>query len=407
MKLMLKSCPAIVILMLATLTAYSQKDSSLNLKPTANNANWAEKIKVSGYAQVRYNGLIQSNENLTCEQCDKSWGGPNQFFLRRMRLKFTGQVHERVYLYFQADFASNSTSDNLHFGQIRDAYFDVGLDKNNEYRIRFGQGKLIYGFENMQSSQNRLPLDRNDALNSAFSNERDLGVSFLWAPKATRKLYSSLIRDGLKGSGDYGVFGITVFNGQNANKPELNNNKHVAMRFSYPLSIGNQIIEPGVQAFTGQYQIAKDKLSTGVKAPTNLDFIDQRAAASFVLYPKPFGIQAEYNVGRGAEFNKSTDSIEVQALHGGYATLCFKKQFKGQIFYPFVRAHYYEGTKKHEQDARSYSVKELEIGLEWLPFRNFELVAQYTFSNRRYEDFKNQNNYQKGNLLRLQAQINF
>ncbi len=78
---MLKPCPAIVILMLATLTAYSQKDSSLNLKPTVNNANWAEKIKVSGYAQVRYNGLIQSNENLTCEQCDKSWGGPNQFFL--------------------------------------------------------------------------------------------------------------------------------------------------------------------------------------------------------------------------------------------------------------------------------------------------------------------------------------
>lgn len=39
------------------------------------------------------------------------------------------------------------------------------------------------GFENLQSSQNRLPLDRNDGLNSAVSNERDLGVFFSGAQK--------------------------------------------------------------------------------------------------------------------------------------------------------------------------------------------------------------------------------
>jgi len=31
----------------------------------------------------------------------------------------------------------------------------------------------------------------------------------------------------------------------------------------------------------------------------------------------------------------------------------------------------------------------------------------YTFSNRRFEDFRLQNNLQKGSLLRIQAQINF
>ena len=31
----------------------------------------------------------------------------------------------------------------------------------------------------MQSSQIRIPLDRNDALNSAFSNERDLAAIFV------------------------------------------------------------------------------------------------------------------------------------------------------------------------------------------------------------------------------------
>lgn len=74
---------------------------------------------------------------------------------------------------------------------------------------------------------------------------------------------------------------------------------------------------------------------------------------------------------------------------------------------PFVRAHYYDGGKKHEKDARSYTVKELELGVEWQPSKNFELVAMYTISNRRFEDFALQNNTQAGRLLRLQAQVNF
>ena len=80
---------------------------------------------------------------------------------------------------------------------------------------------------------------------------------------------------------------------------------------------------------------------------------------------------------------------------------------KEQIIIPFVRGQYYNGGKKHELDARSYDVKELEIGFEWQPVKQFELVAMYTISNRRYEDFVLQNNLQKGSLLRLQAQINF
>ena len=69
--------------------------------------------------------------------------------------------------------------------------------------------------------------------------------------------------------------------------------------------------------------------------------------------------------------------------------------------------HYYDGGKKHETDARSYKVKEYEFGLEWQPIKAFELVAQYTFSDRTFEDFSKQDNRQKGQLLRLQAQLNF
>lgn len=374
---------------------------------TVKGSKWYDRFAIRGYAQLRYNRLAETNPDLGCEQCDKSWGGDGGFFLRRVRVIFFGQLTDRVYFYVQPDFASSVNSSSLNIGQIRDAYFDIGIDKKSEFRFRIGQSKIPYGFENMQSSSNRLPLDRNDGINSALKNERDAGVMFYWAPTVARERFRMVNRTGLKGSGDYGVFGLGVFNGQTANSPELNKNKHVVARLSYPFEVGDQLIEPGVQAYTGQYEIATSKLSEGVKVDPDRNYIDQRVAASFILYPQPFGIQAEYNIGRGPEFNKATDSIEVQNLNGGYATLCYKFDYKGHTFYPFTRIQYYDGGKKHELDARSYKVNELEVGMEWHPFKEFELVAMYTWSSRRYEDFSDQENFQKGSLLRLQAQINF
>lgn len=391
-------------------TLASIKDSVLANVPAtelkATTKHWYEQIALRGYAQVRYNRLLETNDKLKCEQCDKSWGEDGGFFFRRIRLIFSGNVHDRVYIYIQPDFASSASSTGLHFAQIRDAYFDLSLDKKKEFRFRIGQSKVPFGFENMQSSQNRLPLDRNDALNSAVSNERDIGVFFYWAPEKTRKLYTSLVNDGLKGSGDYGVFGIGAFNGQTANKPEGNDDPHIVARLSYPLEIKGQIIEAGIQGYKGQYVV--ETRSTGVKGPNkDFSFVDERVAGSFIVYPKPFGIQAEYNVGRGPEFNPVTDSIETRNLKGGYITASYLLKLKKQIIIPFVRIQYYDGGKKHELDARSYTIQEYEYGVEWQPFKNFELVAMYTMSERRFEDYKLQNNKQKGNLLRLQAQFNF
>lgn len=393
---------ALTCLLSLTLSAQNTASPSKEKKP-----NWFESFSIRGYVQARYNRLLETNAQLKNEQGDKSWGADGGFFLRRVRVILYGHVYKNIYFYIQPDFGSSASTTGLHFGQLRDCYFDVGVDKKNEFRFRIGQSKVPFGFENMQSSQNRLPLDRNHALNSAVSNERDLGVFFYWAPKNIRERFSKLVSDGDKGSGDYGVLGLGVYNGQTANKPELNNRPHVVARLTYPFKIGSQIIEPALQGYTGKYVVAKDQLSPGVKHVKDLNYTDQRVAASFVMYPKPFGIQAEYNVGKGPEFNPATDSIEVQNLSGGYITLNYKAHIKKQLIFPFVRGHYYDGGKKHEKDARSYTVKELELGVEWQPSKNFELVAMYTISNRRFEDFSLQNNTQAGRLLRLQAQVNF
>jgi phosphate-selective porin len=368
---------------------------------------WFESIALRGYVQIRYNRLLETNPNLKCDQCDRSWGENGGLFIRRARMIFSGQIHERIYFYIQPDFASAPSSSSLHFAQLRDAYVDVGLDNKNEFRIRLGQSKIPYGFENMQSSQNRLPLDRADPLNSAAANERDMGAFFYWAPDKIRKRFAYLVSEGYKGSGDYGVFGFGVYNGQTANRPEQNNELHVIGRLSYPFEMGSQIFEPGIQAYTGHYKLTNDQISTGVKSKPGNNYLDQRVAATAVLYPRPFGIQAEYNIGSGPEFNTATDSIETRRLEGGYATLSFMLKTKDHLLFPFIRIQHYSGGKKFETDARSYDVNEFEIGLEWQPIRYFELVAMYTISKRRFEDFKTHENIQKGRLLRLQAQLNF
>lgn len=398
-----------LLLFITPITSSSQSDTTLknNSEKKAVSAKWYDNVSIRGYAQARYNRLFETNENLGCEQCDKSWGKNGGFSLRRIRIIFFGQINKNVYFYIQPDFASSAASDKLNFGQLKDAYFDIGVDKDNEFRFRVGQSKVPFGFENMQSSQNRIPLDRNDALNSAVFNERDLGVFFYWAPKKMRKLFSSLVSEGLKGSGDYGIFAFGAYNGQTANSPELNNQPHIVTRVTYPFSFKKQIIEVGLQAYMGKYVIPAANLTPGVKHSADLNYKDERIAATFVLYPKPFGIQAEYNIGNGPEYDKLTDSIGVKPLKGGYIMASYLTTIKHSTLIPFIRFQYYDGGKKFEKDARSYNVNDLEIGAEWQLNKNFEIVVNYAISKRRYEDFSKKNNYQTGNLLRIQAQVNF
>lgn len=387
-------------------------------KDKADKEMWYNKLSIRGYVQLRYNGLFSTNDKVSCDQCDKSWGttstapdakSNNGFFIRRARIIFSGQVHPNVYVYIQPDFASSPSSGVNHFAQLRDAYADISFDKKREFRVRLGQSKVPYGFENLQSSQNRLTLDRNDALNSAVANERDLGAFFYWAPAEIRERFAMLVKDGYKGSGDYGVFAFGVYNGQTANKSEANRNLHIVSRVTYPFLVGNQIIEPGLQAYTGKWAFGSE-LSTGVTTPDKQYTLDQRAGASFILYPKPFGVQAEYNIGKGPRYDKVTNTVEVTDLEGGYITLNYKWDLnlaKHQYLYPFAKFQYYDGGKKFEKDSRSYVVRDYEIGLEWQPFKAFELVAEWVIADRTFEDSALKNNRQQGNLLRLQAQFNF
>lgn len=378
-----------------------------SLKKEEPKKKWYEVLSVRGYTQVRYNRLLETNKNLKCEQCDKSIGDGGGFFIRRARLVFSGYVHEKVYIYIQPDFASAPLSTQMNFVQIRDAYVDVAIDKKKEFRFRVGQSKVPYGFDNLQSSQNRLAFDRSDAINSGTANERDIGINFFWAPSTIRDRFKKLVDDGLKGSGDYGVVALGVYNGQTANKSELNNRPHIVSRVSYPFMFkSGQFLEAGICGYYGEYTIPADQRNTATLGATS--FLDKRVAANIILYPQPFGFQAEYTMGYGPRFNAFTTTIEGEkALQGGYAQIMYMIKVRKQIITPYIRSQYYDGGKKHEMDARSYVVREHEFGIEWQPLKYIELTAAYTISDRKLEDFKSPDNKQQGNFLRLQLQFNY
>jgi hypothetical protein len=119
----------------ATVTAVTPAPVEVK-KEEEKKKHWYEVLSLRGYLQMRYNRLFETNGKLKCDQCDKSWGDKNGMFIRRARVIISGNVSDRVYLYFQPDFASGvSGTTNNNFAQLRDAYFDVALDEKKRIQI--------------------------------------------------------------------------------------------------------------------------------------------------------------------------------------------------------------------------------------------------------------------------------
>ncbi len=58
--------------LLFSLKSFSQSDSSIHLANSkmAQPKKWYDNFSIRGYTQVRYNRLLETNEDLGCEQCD-------------------------------------------------------------------------------------------------------------------------------------------------------------------------------------------------------------------------------------------------------------------------------------------------------------------------------------------------
>lgn len=351
-------------------------------------AHWYEKLGVRGYAQVRYTSVFNEDGANLDVPADKSATDKDSLLMRRGRVVLQGDAHDHLFVYAQTDFSASLTGGDAAL-QMRDLYGDISIDTDKEFRFRVGTSKVPFGFVNLQSSQNRLAMERPDALNSAVEGERDLGAYFYWAPKDVRARFKTLVSQGLRGSGDYGVFGFGVYTGQGINKRDQNGEPHYVMRASYPFLLGNgQFIELGAQAYTGRFVVSTSQINapSGTLTPQQgkNGVTDERMGFTFVYYPQPFGIEAEWNFGQGPQLSGDSTEIHSRSLHGGYVQLSWRFQgltlngLKLGEATPFTRWNYYEGGRKFAKNAAADQVNELDIGLEWQPIPAVELMLSYT-----------------------------
>ncbi|MCB5184852.1 OprO/OprP family phosphate-selective porin [Methylobacillus gramineus] len=379
--------------------------------PKPASKNWSDTMKVRGYVQIRSNPVIGGDREIA-HQGDRSIGENTNFMIRRMRLIFSGDIGERLSYYIQPDFASRTGSaDNTgNIAQLRDAYGDIYLTKDRVHRLRVGQSKIPYSFENLQSSQNRIALDRNDALNSCCKDERDLGAFYYWTPVDKQEMFKYLVDSGLKGSGNYGVFAFGAYNGTGANRSENNDNLHLVSRFTYPVKFENgQIFEAGIQAISGTFKPSTSTPTGGdATFPKKDGFKDQRVGVHAVLYPQPFGLQAEWNWGRGPELNDAGTRIEEKSLNGGYVQAMYRiKDFYGHgVMIPFVKWQYFDGAQKFETNAPKNHVNDWEAGFEWQPVPEIEFTAYYSKLDRNNLSTRPYSKYDS-DVLRMQLQYNF
>ncbi len=390
---------------------------------------WYEKLSLRGYTQFRfgrslYQDALGGDPSLFGDRSIN--GSAENFSIRRMRLILSGDVSDHLGIYIQPDFGNTPAGGiNTFFGQLRDAYGDVYLDKEKVHRVRVGLSKVPYGWENMQSSQNRIPLDRSNPLNSSVPNERDLGVFYYWTPEDKQKLLKDLVDGGLKGSGNYGLFGFGAYNGQASHILEQNQNLHLVARLTYPFRLADgQVVEASVQGYTGEFVPegaairARGRGAAITPAGTRAageraGHLDQRIAGTFVWYPQPFGFQTEWNWGTGPGLNDAQTAVVERSLHGGYALAMYKIETCSYgIVTPFTRWQYYRGGYKSIANAPYGTHRELALGCEWQIRKEMELVAEYGFVDGVSLTAVNQagvtpyRNYD-GGVLRIQFQINY
>lgn len=394
---------------------------------SAEGKEWYERLSIRGYAQFRYNHILEEDESQAPAQhaSDRSVGENQSFFIRRARLIVSGDVSDHMYVYLQSDFASSvsGVSDSIYYAQMRDWYADLFLDTTKVYRVRIGQSKIPFGWENMQSSSNRLPLDRSDVLNEAANDQRDLGLFFYWTPEEAQELFKYVLEEGLKGSGNYGVLGLGIYNGQGGSTSEQNDNLHVIARLAYPFRLqSGQIVEWNLHGYTGKFSVLSDPIRPlGIGPPRRpLGTIetgdengirDERVGVAFIWYPQPWGFQAEWNEGRAPGLNEAQTAVIDRPLSGGYAMTMYRYETEscGTVF-PFARFSYNSGGFKTQANSPFGHVHEYDLGVEWQFNPQMELVTQYTMTDRTNVDAMDRGrSYDQfeGELLRAHFQINY
>lgn len=381
---------------------------------------WYEKLQIRGYTQLRMNEIVSGPKSAASGVSrlrsvqDSGINENGNFSIRRARLVVQGDISDRVSLYLQGDLASSIANQSggesrLHYFQMRDAYADVFLNDSKTLRLRFGQSKVPFGWENLQSSQNRVPLDRTDAINQSVPGERDLGAVAYFTPPAIQAIWDDLAKDGQKLFGNYGALGFGVYNGQTINRTERTGGLMTVALATMPVRLDGLggIFEGQVAEFgaSGMLNKFRPELRSGGVSAT--EYTDNHVGIHAMIYPRPFGIQAEWKWGKSPVWDPVAGAIKSDDSTGGYVMTMYRMPHTGigQII-PFARWQKYRGGWKAAANAPRLDGEEYEAGVEWQPTKELEIVLSYSNVNKLEAD-ERRTGRAKGDVVRAQVQWNY
>lgn len=380
---------------------------------------WFERLQLRGYVQMRQSEQIGGDRSAPAGVSrlrsvhDSGFGESGNFSLRRARLVVQGDVSKLMSVYIQGDLAaavSNQSGSERreHFMQLRDAYADFHF-ADRQLTLRLGQSKVPFGWENLQSSSNRIAIDRADAANSAVPGERDLGAVVYYTPASVQAIWDGLAADRQKLFGNYGAFGFGVFNGQGTNRTEKNDGLMKVAMVSWPFRLDGlgplfrkQVLEVGAQGMLNSLQ--PELRAGGVSATA---FEEKRVNLHATLYPNPIGFQAEWTWGRAPEWNPAKNALAIAPLRGGYIQAMARVPYSEKgLLIPYFRWQKYDGAWKAAINSPRISTREIELGVEWQPVKEVELTVAYVRSERSEAD-ERRSGIARGQLIRTQLQFNY
>ena len=159
-----------------------------------------EKLKFSGYIQAQFTS-------------DEAANPKTDFRVRRARIKLQAPVTNMV--------SGTIEFDATRTVELKEAFLDVGRP-TDIWRLRFGQAKVPFMYDILQSSSVRLAPEQTAVAQAIFPGEYDQG---LWLQ------FNNVLGDSVPGT----TLDLGVQNGQGPNAAELNNNKDIVARLRFVL----------------------------------------------------------------------------------------------------------------------------------------------------------------------------
>lgn len=207
--------------------AAAEKQAQTAAPPREQTVTASRMLRLHGWAQTRFTDAA---------------GIKNSFELRRARLDMRGDITDKIAYRMQVDFVRSPV--------LLDAYVD--LNHLSWAKLRVGQFKVPFSFENLTSSRDLLTIERSVAVlalvpgRDTGNNGRDIGF----------RLEGNIVRGDGKPIFDYTV---GMFNGAGINRRDDNHRKDGSVRLVFHPAHGLQLAGDYYNGETGVAQVDRER----------------------------------------------------------------------------------------------------------------------------------------------------